>query len=53
MGYIDFCPDSSGTGSEQLKNIFKPVRPEGDITGVTWWSRTMDIPVLKKGQKVF
>ena len=27
--------------------------PEGDITGVTWWSRTMDIPVLKKGQKVF
>ena len=25
---------------------------EGDFSGVTWWSRTMDIPVLKKGQKV-
>lgn len=39
-----------GTAEEYLQT---QSGPEGDITGVTWWSRTMDIPVLKKGQKVF
>ena len=37
-----------GTAEEYLQT---QSGPEGDITGVTWWSRTMDIPVLKKGQK--
>ena len=39
-----------GTAEEYLQT---QSGPEGDITGVTWWSRTMDIPVLKKGQKSF
>ena len=54
MGYIDFCPDSFGTGPGTAEEYLQTQSgPEGDITGVTWWSRTMDIPVLKKGQKVF
>lgn len=39
-----------GTAEEYLQTISGP---EGDITGVTWWTRVIDIPDLKKGQKVF
>lgn len=39
-----------GTAEEYLQS---QSGPEGDIKGVTWWTRSIDIPVLKKGQKVF
>lgn len=39
-----------GTAEEYLQTLSGP---EGDITGVTWWTRVIDIPALKKGQKVF
>lgn len=39
-----------GTAEEYLQTVSGP---EGDITGVTWWTRVIDIPALKKGQKVF
>lgn len=39
-----------GTAEEYLQTHSGP---EGDITGVTWWTRVIDIPDLKKGQKVF
>lgn len=39
-----------GTAEEYLQT---QSGPEGDIKGVTWWTRTIDIPVLKREQKVF
>ena len=39
-----------GTAEEYLQTLSGP---EGDITGVTWWTRTIDIPAFKKGEKVF
>lgn len=39
-----------GTAEEYLQTRSGP---EGDITGVTWWTRKVNIPDLKKGQKVF
>ncbi|MBE6280540.1 MAG: glycoside hydrolase family 2 [Bacteroides sp.] len=38
-----------GTAEEYLQTI---PGPEGDILGVTWWTREVDIPHFKKGQKV-
>ena len=38
-----------GTAEEYLQTI---PGPEGDILGVTWWTRKVDIPHFKKGQKV-
>lgn len=39
-----------GTAEEYLQTLSGP---EGDITGVTWWTRKVNIPNIKKGQKVF
>lgn len=39
-----------GTAEEYLQTLSGP---EGDITGVTWWTRKVNIPDIKKGQKVF
>ena len=38
-----------GTAEEYLQTISGP---EGDITGVTWWSRTVNIPEYQEGQRV-
>lgn len=38
-----------GTAEEYLQEI---PGPEGDILGVTWWTRKIDVPSFKKGQKV-
>lgn len=39
-----------GTAEEYLQKVSGP---EGDIVGVTWWSRFMHIPYFSKGEKVF
>lgn len=39
-----------GTAEEYLQTVSGP---EGDITGVIWWTRKVNIPSVKKGQKVF
>lgn len=39
-----------GTAEEYLQT---QSGPEGDITGVTWWTRTLEVPKLQKGQKVW
>ena len=38
-----------GTAEEYLQTLSGP---EGDIAGVTWWNRTIDIPAVKKGEKI-
>ena len=38
-----------GTAEEYLQET---PGPEGDILGVTWWTRKIDIPSFKKGQKI-
>lgn len=39
-----------GTAEEYLQKISGP---EGDIIGVTWWTRMIDIPSFSKDDKVF
>ena len=38
-----------GTAEEFLQET---PGPEGDITGVTWWTRKVDMPTFKNGQRV-